>query len=90
MLAKLTALVSYGTPLPFELIDDEGELTANGWSHYRATLKSDKSSVSVFKLATGMDARKLETARHGIKSLRTVVSINSLQIGFILPLAETS
>ena len=74
MFAKLTALVSGGTALPFELAEGEGAKIVGGWTHHSAVSKADKSHVSVFKYtcAPGQDARRTEAAKHGVKSLRTV------------------
>ena len=70
MLSRLTALVGGGTALPFEV----GEAQAHGlgsWQHFRGTLRSDQSPVSVWRLAapSKTDAR-LEAGRHGAKRLR--------------------
>lgn len=74
MFAKLTALVSGAPSLPFEFDENKGERFGFDWKHFQATLKADKTSVSVFRFAftSGHDIRKTEAARHGVKSLRTV------------------
>lgn len=77
MFAKLTALVSGGTQLPYDLTHVEGERVSSGWTHHSATSKADKTAVSIFKytIEPGQDTRRTESARHGIKSLRTVKEI---------------
>jgi hypothetical protein len=72
MFARLTALVSSGSSVPFEL--GEAYDTAWGqWAHHRGTWKADGSDVSVFRIsAHSKDDAKLTAARNGIKRLRGV------------------
>lgn len=83
MFAKLSALVSGGPQLPYDLADANGERTSGGWTHHSGTSKADKSEVSVFKysFSPGGDDRRTEAARHGVKSLRTVSLTDRCHMG---------
>lgn len=72
MFARLTALVSSSSGLPFEL--GEPHRSAWGtWTHYRATAKADGSAVSVFRVsAQSKQDPKLVAARNGVKRLKMV------------------
>lgn len=71
MFARLTALVSSGNSLPFEL--GESFLSSWGpWSHFQGTLKADGSSCSVFRVSSNNpNDHRLIAARNGVRRLRT-------------------
>ncbi|GAB4824254.1 hypothetical protein N2152v2_011300 [Parachlorella kessleri] len=78
MFARLTALVSSGSSLPFELGEPLGS-TWGAWAHFRGTAKADGSSVSVFRIsAQSKQDPKLVAARNGAKRLRMLRHPNIL------------
>lgn len=72
MFARLTALVSSGSSLPFEL-GEPFPSSWGAWTHYRATAKADGSAVSVFRVsAAAKQDPKLVAARNGVRRLKMV------------------
>ena len=72
MFARLTALVSSGSSLPFDLGEPLGS-TWGAWAHFRGTAKADGSPVSIFRIsAQSKQDPKLVAARNGAKRLRMV------------------
>ncbi len=72
MFARLTALVSSGSGLPFELGEAQSG-TWGSWTHFRGTAKADGSPVSVFRIsAQNKLDPKLVAARNGAKRLKMV------------------
>ena len=77
MFAKLSALVSSGPTFPYTL--GEAYSTAWGaWTHFRGKAKEDGAPVSIFKIsAASKNDPKLQSARNGVKRLKTVCSLKS-------------
>ena len=76
MLARLTALVGSTNSLSFDIKEPKGSAWGQ-WTHHSGISKADGSEVSVFRIAAsnGEDA-KLQSARNGVKRLRTVCVAN--------------
>lgn len=72
MFARLTALVSSASALPFELGEPQGHGWGS-WAHFRGTARADGAPVSVFRIAAAnkLDP-KLVAARNGVKRLKMV------------------
>ncbi len=72
MFAKLTALVSGGPTLNYD-VHEPYDVAWGPWTHFRGSSKDDGSPVSVFKLAVSdPNDLKLAAARNGIKRLKLV------------------
>jgi len=79
MFARLAQMAGVGSALPFTLDPAGPYPTAWGrWSHSPATLREDGSPVSVFRFAAPRGDAALESARHGVKRLRTMRHPNIL------------
>ncbi len=72
MFAKLSALVSSGPTFPYTL-GEAYETAWGSWTHFRGKAREDGAAVSVFKIsASSRSDPKLQSARNGVKRLKTV------------------
>jgi hypothetical protein len=66
------SLISGGFSLPYAVGEKHGQCWG-AWEHFRATATADKKPVSLFRIVLNKsDTLQVESARNGVKRLRTV------------------